>query len=44
MASGYDKTPPPEGRYEPDFGWVGRLFVVVLVMLVAVLGFGHLFI
>lgn len=44
MVSGYDKTPPPEGRYEPDFGWGGKLFLIAVVMIVGVLGFGHLFI
>lgn len=43
MVSGYDKNPPPD-RHEPDFDWGGRLFVILLVMIVAVLGFGHFFV
>lgn len=34
--NGWDRNP----QYEPDFGWAGRLFAIVLVMVALLLGFG----
>lgn len=41
MVSGYDKR-PPDDRYEPDLGWSGRAFIILLVVIVLAIGLGPL--